>query len=289
MHLNIMNENNSQNSLRTMQEMLTDMLKHFHDFCSLYSLRYYVFGGTALGAARHKGFIPWDDDLDVCMPRPDYEKLMKIYSIKNQNKRYVLETLNSSKEYYYSFSKIYDTETTLIEFVRNPLKRGIYIDIFPLDGVSDNSLFAKCRCCFINLILQVKMILAIVPDKKRSVIKNSFVYFTHMIGLIFCFKERSFAILIDKLAQHNDYEKASLVGNLVSGWGYKGVMDKKVYGKGKKAQFETIKIICPEKNEIHLTKLYGDWKTPPPETKRTTHHSYYLDLTKSYLEQSQKN
>ena len=241
-----MNDINSQDSLRTMQEMLADMLKHFHDFCTIHSLRYYVFGGTALGAARHKGFIPWDDDLDVCMPRPDYERLMKIYNDENTNKRYVLETPYSSEEYCFSFLKIYDTKTTLIERTRHPIKRGLYIDIFPLDGVKDKSFFSRCYCSFINFILQVKALQEIIPVKQRSFFKNSVIIFTQFLCFLFCLKQKFFAIQIDKMARKNDYESAALVGNLVSGWSYTGIMEKSVYGNGKPIQFETMTVIGPQ-------------------------------------------
>ena len=88
------------NDLRQMQLMLTDMLKVFHDFCLEHSLRYYAVGGTALGVARHQGFIPWDDDLDVGMPRPDYERFVELFNKENINKRYLLESDKSDDPLY---------------------------------------------------------------------------------------------------------------------------------------------------------------------------------------------
>ena len=94
--------------LRQMQLMLTDMLKVFHDFCVQHSIRYYAVAGTVLGAARHQGFIPWDDDIDVAMPRPDYERFIKTFNIENNKRRYLIETPYSpALDYVYPYSKMY--------------------------------------------------------------------------------------------------------------------------------------------------------------------------------------
>ena len=113
-----------------LKPMLVEMMGWFHNFCVNHNLRYYAAGGTMLGAIRHKGFIPWDDDIDIVMPRTDYEKLEQL--MKNQVcKRYLLETPNTdAKDFFYTFSKLYDTETTLIENTKYKIKRGIYLDIF---------------------------------------------------------------------------------------------------------------------------------------------------------------
>lgn len=108
------------------QEKILDIMKWFHEFCQENEIRYYVVGGTMLGTVRHKGFIPWDDDIDVGIPRADYEKLLanKDSLFKNEN-RYCLESFRDGKpDYEYPYAKIYDTQTTLVENCRQKTKRG---------------------------------------------------------------------------------------------------------------------------------------------------------------------
>jgi len=118
-------------SSQELQKYLLEMIRWFHDFCESHNLRYYALGGTMLGAVRHQGFIPWDDDLDVGMPREDYEKLYTLMKY-HPGDRYMLETpYSDAPEFNYCFSKLYDTETTLVENLKYKIKRGLYIDFSP--------------------------------------------------------------------------------------------------------------------------------------------------------------
>ena len=119
-----------------LQSKLFEMLKWLVDFLNKNNIRYYVVEGTMLGTIRHKGFIPWDDDIDIAIPRDDYEKLINLFDHQIDN--YVIESpKNDSKEYLYPFAKIYDVNTTMIEHLKKDVIRGVYIDIFPLDGIGD--------------------------------------------------------------------------------------------------------------------------------------------------------
>ena len=121
-----------------LKKKLIDMLKWFHNFCVANNIRYYVLGGTMLGAVRHHGIIPWDDDIDVGVVSDDYLKLEGLFSHTKQT-RYKFEGPSTeASDYYYSFSKLYDTSTTLIENTKYRIKRGVYIDIFPLVGMGNN-------------------------------------------------------------------------------------------------------------------------------------------------------
>lgn len=122
--------------LRENQLMQIEMLKSFHEFCKENALRYYIIGGTAIGALRHHGFIPWDDDIDLGMPRKDYNKLISTYNKKRTNDRYILESpYTKNKDYCYTYSKLYDSKTLLVEKLKKEFVRGVFIDIFPIDGV----------------------------------------------------------------------------------------------------------------------------------------------------------
>ena len=110
--------------LSLLQQKLLDILKWFHLFCEENNLKYYAIGGTMLGVVRHKGFIPWDDDIDVGMPREDYNKFIELTKNKQFDK-YVVESIyDNNKDFFYPMVKIYDTTTTLIENTR--YKRTLY-------------------------------------------------------------------------------------------------------------------------------------------------------------------
>ena len=132
-----------------MKKIELNILIYFTEVCEENNLRYYLGGGTLLGAVRHKGFIPWDDDIDVMMPRPDFQKLLSL-SINNENYNIIKP---GTAGYYYNFAKLVDTRTILEE---KGIKRidglGVYIDIFPLDGMPETPDARKKRFKELNSI-----------------------------------------------------------------------------------------------------------------------------------------
>ena len=137
-----------------MQDSLLDLLTEFDKICKEHGLRYSLTAGTLLGAVRHKGFIPWDDDVDVCMPRPDYEKFLKIIQEENVLPEYLTYSKDRGKGTYYCFTKILDKRYPL----RTPNHievKYLYLDIFPVDGAADTkeerkTQFKKERSWVIN-------------------------------------------------------------------------------------------------------------------------------------------
>ena len=122
--------------LTDLQKRLLEMIKWFHCFCEEQQITYYLIEGTMIGAARHEGFIPWDDDIDVGLFREDYERLCR--SFHDASGKYELHTpYMDMTDYYFSWSKLYDTTTTLIEKGRFHVKKGVYIDVFPIDNVGN--------------------------------------------------------------------------------------------------------------------------------------------------------
>ena len=110
-------------SMNDMQKKLVDMLQWYHEFCKKHNLNYYAVGGTCLGAVRHQGFIPWDDDIDVGMPREDYNRFEALMKEEGNSGKYVLEMPFENKDFVYAYGKLYDTTTTLIENTRYKTKR----------------------------------------------------------------------------------------------------------------------------------------------------------------------
>lgn len=266
---------------KKLKNMLVDMMKWFHEFCVRNNLRYYVLGGTMLGAIRHEGFIPWDDDIDIGMPRNDYERLIELMN-KETKGRYVLETPDTEeKDFYYAFSKLYDTKTTLIENTKYQIKRGIYLDIFPLDGVGnsfeESKRFAESVYKYDDLLM-----LKIAGFRKgRSFYKNIAVFLFRFLPVN---SKKILKKLTNKCKEKN-YDECTWIGNLLGAWRLKEVMPKEYLGVPTLYKFENIEVFGAEYANEYLTSLYGDWKKLPPFEKRVTHHDYIMcDLTKSYME-----
>lgn len=263
-----------------LKHMLIDMLAWFHDFCVEKGLRYYIVGGTMLGAVRHKGFIPWDDDIDVAMPDSDYKKL-EVY-MKDVKGRYVLETPNSDAEdYFYTFSKLYDTETTLIENTKYKIKRGIYIDIFPFCGMGETEEesyknFKKTERLNNLLLSKVTGV-----RKGRGLLKNAAVLAFRFIPL----NEKKLLKKVVESASSQRFDDCAMGGNPIGAWRFNEIMEKSIIGTPTLYEFENLRVYGVEKYDEYLTHLYGDWRKLPPEEKRVSHHDYiYRNLNKSYKE-----
>lgn len=269
-------------SCREVQTYLLDMLHFFHDFCEKNNLRYYALGGTMLGAARHQGFIPWDDDLDVGMPREDYDKLGDLFSAC-PNDRYVLETPDSENiDFNYCFSKIYDTHTTLVENLKYKIRRGLYIDIFPLDGMGDTEDESRKR--FAAVDRRFKLLLAHTTGirKGRSKLKNLAVLVSQSLLNPFINDKRAIARLNEQLRQ-KPFDACIYGGNPFGAWRYKEIMRRDIMGTPTLYPFEDMQIYGAQDADAYLTHLYGDWRRLPPIEKRVSHHDYLeLDLNRPY-------
>ena len=270
------------NKLSDLQENLIKMISWFDSFCRENDLKYYAVAGTMLGAVRHKGFIPWDDDIDVGMPRNDYEKLKRIMGEKIFE-HYVLETPQSSRyDYSYSYSKIYDINTTLIERKKTPVTRGTFIDIFPLDGYGKDK--KQARKIYLSKRMKYNLYISRVSAvrKERDVKKNVAIVLS---GLIPGINNRKMRDNLDFASKTLSFANSNWIGYYCGHWGFKEIMPKEWFGNPKEYEFEGVSIFGVENSEEYLSYLYGDWRKLPPEEKQITHHDFIkLDLDKSYLE-----
>ena len=266
-----------------LQQKLLDMISWFHNFCVENNLTYYALGGTALGAVRHNGFIPWDDDLDVGMPRSDYEKLKKLSEKISSTSRFTVEFPSSKKDYVYTYGKLYDTETTLIENTRYKTKRGIYIDIFPLDGMGnteDEALKHFKKTEKLNNILHTR-VCGIRNGRKWY--KNLAIILSRCIPN-FILDARKITQKMDSIAASQQFEACEYVANCSGAWREKEIHRRNDYGTPALCKFENVQIYIPENSDAYLKGLYGNYMTLPPVEKRITHHDYiYMNLEESYL------
>lgn len=263
--------------------VLLNMLQWFHQECKNNNLRYYIIGGTMLGAVRHKGFIPWDDDIDVAMPRKDYDKLCSIMADSGRGQYRLEFPGKENKDYTYLFAKIYDTQTTLTENKRQPITRGLYIDVFPLDGIGNEYKQAHENFRKIQRRMQIYDTAVCAFRKHRAWYKNMALIFGRIICPLFV-SERKLNDGIRRLCTQYDFDNSEYAGNLVGNWGSKEIMPRSYFGTPAEYDFESIKVYGPEEPDKYLSALYGDYMKLPPEEKRVSHHDYIeRDLNKSYL------
>lgn len=256
-------------SLKEAKTVELNILLHINEFCKKNNLRYFLAYGTLIGAVRHNGFIPWDDDIDINMPRKDYNWLMENYNKMNPNGRYKLIS-PYSKEAKHSFIKIIDTFTTKIELGLsfNEDYLGIDIDVFPIDGQPEseldfNKLFDRLRRIYrLHYYCQI--------DSQRSIKRRIGIPIIRMLtgGKTALVKKA------EKLHSKYQYDKANYVGVTACLYINKGDRYKKeCVDKSIDIDFEGYKLPIPAGYDEILTNIYGDYMKLPPEEKRVTHHA----------------
>lgn len=268
-----------------LQSKLLQMLQWYHEFCVSNNLRYYAIGGTVLGAVRHGGFIPWDDDVDVGMPRSDYERFKKLASCQINGKTgYYAEFPSENKDFVYTYGKLYDTTTMLTEKTRYKTTRGIFIDIFPLDGMGDTVEESSAFFKRIDRLNMVHSALVCSCRKGRKWYKNAAIVLTRCVPCS-VLDPVKLAGRIEELCVQRDFDSSVYVANVSGGYHIKDVMPKNVFGDPKLTGFETAEIFIPERDEDYLRRLYGEWRVLPSPEKRISQHDYvFLDLTRGYRE-----
>lgn len=265
------------------RQKLIEMMAFFHDFCVKNNIKYYALGGTMLGAARHNGMIPWDDDIDVGIPRSDYNRLIELLNKQSFN-IYKIAFPGDGTDYPYLYAKLYDSSTTLVEKLRSPFKRGLFIDIFPLDGLCDDEKMISKKFRYVRRKIMFYVSSMTCIRKNRGVLKNLTVILTRCIPN-FLYNRKRNAIKINELCQSFGFDEKKYGGNFFGHWGLKEIMNNSIMGTPTLYKFENIYIYGVEDYDGYLTRLYGDWKTLPPKEKRITIHDFIeCDLEKSYQE-----
>ena len=242
-----------------------DILKEIADFCDKNNLTYYITYGTLIGAIRHKGFIPWDDDVDIQMPREDYEKFIKIF--KHEYLSAVVPGTPLSK---HPIVKVINTRTVKIETVFNYPNGylGVDVDIFPIDGTpSDEAEFKKW---YDELMKNFKK-LSIAGEKLRG-------SFKHRIKMLvlkaFTRSTKHYLKKIDELHSRYSYSDSEFVGSIACLYNSpKNRVPKSCFENTVDVEFEGIKFKAPAEYDYVLRSIYGDYMQLPPEEKRVTHHS----------------
>ena len=280
--------NNMKNDeINKLHNYLLDILKEFQRICNKNNLTYFAIAGTMLGAVRHDGFIPWDDDLDVGMPIKDFLLLRKFIE-KDIKQPYVfIDTLNKKRNIHY-FYKIENEKTTFIEEENVKFKKGIWIDILPFSGTPDNNIslyiFLKKLYFYKKLDLYRNMNYNDCKNIKQKILK--IISFPFTIGK----KNNYYVTKFENLMNKYDFKKSK---KIFYAWrlsfSYKktikySVFDSKIFNSFISHKFENTSIMLPVRYDLYLKKCYGDYMKLPPIEKRKCHKPFLLSFDKSYKE-----
>lgn len=273
----------SDSDIIGLQKKSLEMLLFFKDFCDKHSLKFFFCGGCLIGAIREGGFIPWDDDVDVFMPRKDYEKLIEIFNKECGSDRYFLQVSTKNKLTKNLFATICDSDTTFIKSYQADLdiNHGIVLDILPIDG---------CPSGKFKRILQMKnslfyslFLIGEAPENNGKLVE--FIGRT-LLALVPSKKLRwKIAKNCERKMTKYDLDKCEYATELCSGPYY---MRKKYFAKDfKEAEFfdfEGYKMPAPKGYDDYLSKAFGDYMSLPPEEERICHHELeFVDTDNSYI------
>lgn len=274
--------------MNRLQQIEFEMLREFVRICDELGLTYFLVCGSALGAVKYQGFIPWDDDVDVALPRKDYE----IFCQKAQSMlppHLFLQNHRTDEYYPLIFSKIRNSNTAFVEkaYAKTNINHGIYIDVFPLDGYPENNRLRKkvekekrryllIRHCCLDVPRTWKTALLVLAQRFCGVHRHPTKFVEHMETRLKRYSTDESAVWCN----HGNWQ------------GQLEYAPREQYGDGAWAEFEGLRVRIPEKYDEYLTQKYGDWCSDPPENDMVGHHYHYICDTnisyKSYIEKVSK-
>ena len=267
--------------MNELQQKEFELLKCFIEICEKLGLTYYLVCGSALGAVKYKGFIPWDDDVDVALPREDYEIFCKKAGDLLPEELF-LQTYKTDPEYPHIFAKIRNSNTAYFEksVAKFKINHGVYIDVFPLDGYPTNRAAQRkieIKKVFYDLLLSSNF--ESDCTLKVKILRRIFRFFgVHK-------RTAKIVARFEKMISSYPAKNSEIWCNHGNWQGKLEYSPKEHYGDGAVMEFEGIKVSVPQKYDEYLTQKYGDWRADLPEEQKVGHHFYsVMDLNKSYTE-----
>ncbi len=255
------------------QQKQLEILEYVDQLCRKHHIKYFITAGTLLGAVRHKGFIPWDDDIDIGLPRAEYEKFKEIMK-KEKNDKYFFQNLETDPNIGFMYSKMRLNNTKYIEKVSKNanIHHGIYIDIFPIDeyGYQNDSHFKKV--VFFRMLLLLKS--HFIIEANTFIKKIELVILKILVN--FFSKKRLIAIL-NHLMSTNKMESPYVINYSTTHFNH-CLMNKKFFDETIDLEFEGKKFKATKYYDEYLTFLYGsDYMKIPPKEKQVTHDILEID------------
>ncbi len=263
------------NNMNLLHQVDLNIVKEVVSICKEHRFKYYMLGGTMLGAIRHKGFIPWDDDIDLGMPRKDYDEFLKI-APEELSAHLKLVNYHTNPEYHYYITRILDTETKVEEErIGNDNKyTNASIDIFPIDGTPNNPILRKIyffRVLYHRALMSLCYKDSIDRKRPRGKAERIILWVMERVPVEKLTTPHKQKEKIDKLLRKQKLEGAEYIGNIMGAYRTREIVPAKYYGKGTMYQFEDMQLCGLDMYDEYLTFTYGDYMQLPPEDKRKTH------------------
>jgi lipopolysaccharide cholinephosphotransferase len=257
----------SENGLRRVQ---LEILHKIGDFCAVQNIRYYMFAGTLLGAVRHRGYIPWDDDIDIMMPRIDYERFCREFVVDSLTDHFSLYSSETCPNFLYPYVKVGSDLTLLVEDFDTAVPLGVNVDVFPLDGWPDGRIAVRIHRWRMRLDGRL---LAAKASRRR--LKRSWPKLLLLAALRPIMQRVSVTSIVDRITRRATsfpFNTSNYVG--VTVWAYRERVPRKSYGSPVELRFEDRTWPAPCNYELVLHTIYGDYMRLPPEDDRQSQHAF---------------
>ena len=269
--------------MNNIQKCILSIFKEVSQICSNNKIPYYAIGGTCLGAVRHKGFIPWDDDLDIAIPIEYYDSFLRSIR-KSLSAKYYILTPSDSQHYHSLWVKVCDSRTAFIEkseYKYPDSYKGVFIDIMPISGIPKTRLRRKIFCLLLIFLDRSNNILRFCRDAKKS--KRYTIYLPYLI-LSYIIPYNFFSNVYYKLLKTQPLYDSIITGYVwYTCWLNRLIFPTSWFKNAIDIPFENTTISCPKEYHDYLTLQFGDYMTPPPVNKRQT-HSGIINLNKSFID-----
>lgn len=257
------------------QQYIWDIFAVVKEFCDENGMEYYMLGGTLLGAVRHHGFIPWDDDIDIGLPRQDYERFLELVP-KALPDYLELQTYWDSTPHHYYFARVVDKRHQL-KRLGSEVEREepVWVDIFPLDGMPNGTInrgIHKLRLLYVRTRYHIACFDKVnLRRPGRPWTERVVIEFISKTRIGVGGDSRRWADRIDRLLKKYPLEQSNHIINFMGQYKFKEMFPKSWYGGGAMYDFETTKLRGPQNAGAVLTQMYGDYMTPPKEQNRNAH------------------
>lgn len=260
-------------NIHEIQKVSLEILKDVHEFCISNHINYTLFGGTLIGAIRHNGFIPWDDDVDIAMPRPDYERFIREYKSKKGYKLKARQICSCDL----AFARVCEMHQTFVDSDLLPWtdeKTGIWIDVFPLDGAEDDIEYVKKKSLLVTNYWKKSLSYRSAKVSIKNV-KSPTQFMKQLVKKVFCSHD-VISTWID-LCKETDYNTANYYSNYSVGlYGIKEYCEKRVLDNFVLHKFENLDFYIMAGYDLSLKSKYGDYMKLPPKEKQVSNHENNL-------------